>query len=123
MQTNIPAYCGNSPKMQLIVDFNLAFAKASTAEVLEYLHPDIHWEMIGDKLLEGHDAIAAFITKNANLQVKSWTITSVLSHGKLAACQGSMEIGRQTIHFADFYEFASHAAKAKIISIKTLAIG
>jgi hypothetical protein len=122
MKPTLPSYCGNSPKMQLIADFNLAFAAGDIQKVLSYMHDDIQWEMLGDQFITGHEAVAAFINEHANLQVVSWEVEDILSHGKLGSARGTVQLDKQIIHFADFYTFTSTSANAKIKEIKTLAI-
>ncbi|GHE31673.1 nuclear transport factor 2 family protein [Sphingobacterium griseoflavum] len=122
MKTSVPNYCGNSPKMQFIADFNLAYAASDIASALSFLHEDIQWEIIGEQMMHGHDAVRDFIEKNANLSVISFELQDVLSHGKLGSACGQLKLSNETIHFADFYEFSSHSAKATIKRIKTFAL-
>lgn len=121
-KTVLPDYCGNSPKIQRIADFNLAFASADVTKALSFLHEDVQWDMLGEQTIQGHQAVKDFIEENAKLSVLSWELQDVLSHGKLGSASGMVQLEQETIYFADFYEFASAAATAKIKKIKTLAI-
>ena len=53
------ANCGNSPKMEFIKQFNIAFAKGDVAFLTENVTEDIVWIMIGDQKIEGIKAFTA----------------------------------------------------------------
>ena len=40
--------CGNSPKMELLKEFNIAFAKGDVKFITESVTDDIVWNIIGD---------------------------------------------------------------------------
>lgn len=55
--------CGNSPKMEFIKQFNIAFAEGNAAFLTENVTDNIVWNIIGDKKIEGIDAFALELEK------------------------------------------------------------
>ncbi|WP_067151451.1 nuclear transport factor 2 family protein [Pseudotamlana agarivorans] len=109
--------CGNSPKMEFIKRFNIAFAKGDVAFLTENVTDDIVWNRIGDKKLEGIKAFIEELEKMQSVKVAELRIDQILSHGKEGAANGMMKMqnGKQYA-FSDFYVFQS----AKGEKIKTI---
>jgi ketosteroid isomerase-like protein len=71
--------CGNAPKKQFILDFNIAFANGDMVTVLDCLTNDITWEIVGKETVVGKDAVAQLLNdyyETANELV----IFNILSH-------------------------------------------
>lgn len=47
--------CGNSPKMEFLKDFNIAFAKGNLEIIADSVTDDIVWNIIGDRKIEGKE--------------------------------------------------------------------
>lgn len=117
--TNITVHadCGNSPKKQLLKDFNVAFAEINTEFLVASIHDDITWDIVGDKEIIGR---AAFI--EALAAMKEWVPTSlvihaVITHGNEGAVNGELRFANgETYGFADVYTFSN----AKGTSIKSI---
>ncbi|ALJ04858.1 DNA-binding protein [Pseudalgibacter alginicilyticus] len=100
--------CGNSPKMEFLKLFNIAFAKGDVAFLNENVTDDIVWNMIGDKKLEVIKAFTEELEKMQSVKASELILNQILSHGKEGAVNGvmTMENGKQYA-FSDFYLFQS----------------
>lgn len=111
MIINVPNSCNNSPKKALLVQFNIAFAKADLEEILSFLDDDCEMQMVygeeGKNLFKGKDAIREFLSPYAGSPMEEMHIHQVITHGKDAAVRGMMKSGGHLMNFADFIEFKS----------------
>lgn len=114
--------CGNSPKMEFIKQFNIAFAKANVAFLTKGVTDDIVWNIIGDKKIEGIEAFTEALENMQSAKASEMRIDQILSHGKEGAANGwmTMENGNQYA-FSDFYMF-ENAKGEKIKSITSYCI-
>ena len=102
--------CGNSPKMELLTQFNIAFVKADINFLTEHVTDDIEWNIMGDKHLIGKNQFIEHLENIKGKKVAELTIFQVLSHGKEGAANGLLKMpDGQQYSFADFYRF--HGAK------------
>ncbi|MBO6792348.1 MAG: nuclear transport factor 2 family protein [Balneolaceae bacterium] len=115
--------CGNSPKMEFLKAFNIAFAKGDVEFITQSVSDDIVWDIIGDKKIVGKERFTEELERMKNVQTSELIIHQVLSHGKEGAVNGIMKMldGRQYA-FSDFYRFTG-AKGAKIKSITSYVIG
>ncbi|MDO6518991.1 nuclear transport factor 2 family protein [Zobellia uliginosa] len=100
--------CGNSPKMEFLKQFNIAFAKGDIAFLIENVTDDIVWNIIGDKTIEGIEVFAEELEKIQSVKASELILDQILSHGKEGAANGwmTMENGMRYA-FSDFYLFQS----------------
>ena len=116
------ADCGNSPKMSLLKEFNIAFIEGDTETILNHVTEDISWELVGGWKLDGLEAFKAELEKMKDTKLAEATIDRVVTHGKEGAVNGILigENGKKYA-FADFYEFNS-AKASRIKSITSYMI-
>jgi ketosteroid isomerase-like protein len=106
MDVSIPDDCGNSTRRKFLADFNLAFAAGDTAFIMEHVSDDIHWEMVGDKTVEGKTAMTQEVKTMTRWKTVSFTLHSVITHGREAAANGELHFaGGQRVAFCDVYTF------------------
>ncbi len=114
--------CKNSPKMELIKKFNIAYAKSDIEFIIGSVTDDIVWDIVGESKIEGK---AKFTEELKNMQVckiNELTLDQILSHGKEGAVNGVMKLENgKTYAFADFYRF-SGAKDTKIQSLTSYVI-
>lgn len=116
--------CGNSPKMEFLKQFNIAFAECNIAFLTEHVTHDIVWNIIGDKKIEGIEAFREELEKIQSAKANELILNQILSHGKEGAANGlmTMENGNQYA-FSDFYMFQSaKGEKVKAITSYCLPI-
>lgn len=114
--------CGNSPKMEFIKKFNIAFAEGDVKFLTESVTDEIVWNMIGDKEIEGKAKFAELLEEMKAETASELTLLQILSHGKEGAANGiiKMKNGKK-IAFSDFYQFKNTKGE-KINSITSYAI-
>lgn len=114
--------CGNSPKMEFLKDFNIAFVKGNVEFIVESVTDDVIWNIIGDKKIDGKKAFAEKLEKMKSEKTTELRIDQILSHGKEGATNGIMKMQNgKKYAFSDFYKFKG-AKGAKIKSITSYVI-
>lgn len=121
MKITVPKDCDNAPRRRMIRDLNIAFAYADSKEMAEFFHPDIVWEMVGNKTLNGIAKVLAFLGTATFSKANALNLEVIITHGKFASAMGSMRFAKETIAFNDTYEFTS-AASSKLKKITSFAI-
>ena len=98
--------CGNSPKNIFLEKLTIAFAKGDAKFILGNVTDDIHWNIVGDRLVQGKDAFAEALKWMKNEQTVELTINHVTTHGKAGAVNGTTKLknGKRRA-FCDVYEF------------------
>ena len=115
--------CGNSPKMEFLKEFNIAFAKGNVEFIIESVTDEIVWNIIGDRKIEGKEKFAEELEKMNSEKATELIIDQILSHGKEGATNGIMKMQNgKKYAFSDFYKFKG-AKGAKIKSITSYVIG
>lgn len=114
--------CGNAPKKQYVLDFNVAFAENDIPAILEMLDENAEWDMIGNKKMSGRGAIKKELESMGTEQAKELNIRNILSHGKLCSANGEVTYSQGKIAFCNVYTFSSHSKNAKIVKIESYAI-
>jgi len=114
--------CGNSPKMEFLKEFNIAFAKGNIEYITESVADEINWNIIGDRKIEGKENFRKELEKMKSEKATELIIDQILSHGKEGAVNGiiKMQNGKKYA-FSDFYKF-QRAKGATIKSITSYVI-
>lgn len=114
--------CGNSPKMEFLKEFNIAFAKGDVEFVTESVTDEIIWNIIGDREIEGKERFVEELERMKSEKASELIIDQILSHGKEGAANGivKMQNGKKYA-FSDFYVF-NGAKGEKIKSITSYVI-
>jgi len=114
--------CGNSPKMEFIKEFNIAFANGNFEFITESVTDEIEWNIIGDKIIEGKEKFIKELEKMKSRKTAELIIDQILSHGKEAASNGIMKMqDGKRYAFSDFYKFQG-AKGTQIKSIHSYVI-
>ena len=106
-KVTIQTSCANSPKREFLKDFNVAFGTGDAEFIIANVTDDIHWQILGDKIIDGIEDFQKNIQDMASTtKVNEITIDQVISHGKEGAVNGliTLKNGEQYA-FADFYLF------------------
>ncbi len=114
--------CGNSPKMEFLKQFNIAFAEGNVTFLMENVTDDIVWNIIGERKIVGIEAFTEKLEKMKSVKTTELKLDQILSHGKEGAANGvmAMENGKQYA-FSDFYVFQS-AKGEKVKAITSYCI-
>lgn len=122
MRTIVPADCGNSPRMALVLKLTQAFASYNLELIAPYLSEDLVWTLVGNEPISGKEKFLAELRKMADNKAAELRIHQVLSHGKTAAIHGEMLMDDgKSYGFADFYEFSS-AGSEKVKAITSYVV-
>ncbi|MEH6657071.1 nuclear transport factor 2 family protein [Leeuwenhoekiella marinoflava] len=98
--------CGNSPKMEFLKEFNIAFARGNVEFITESVTDNIVWNIIGDKTIEGKEKFTEELEKMKSNKVGELVLEQILSHGKEGASNGIMKMqDGKKYAFSDFYKF------------------
>lgn len=115
-------HCGNSPKMEFLKQFNVAFAKGNIKFLIESVTDDIVWNIIGDRKIEGKESFTEELKNMESVKASELVIDQVLSHGKEGAANGIMKmVDGKKYAFSDFYLFQGVKGK-KIKAITSYCI-
>lgn len=98
--------CGNSPKNLLLQKMTIALAEGDIDYILGIVAEDIHWQIIGDKTIQGKASYAEALVEMKKNEVEKLTILHAFSHGKVGVVNGRkiMSDG-SVIAFCDVYEY------------------
>lgn len=106
--------CGNSPKMEFLKEFNIAFAKGDTDYLFSSVTDDVCWEMVGKRKIQGKEEFVKTLETMSDHEALELKFDKILSHGKHGAVHGIMKMtDGSSFAFADFYEFSN--AKGSLI--------
>jgi len=99
--------CGNSPKNKFVEQLTIAFAKGDAKFILGNVTDDIHWNIVGHKLIQGKDDLAEALKRTKNDKAVELMIHHVATHGKAGAADGTTKLkSGKTRAFCDVYEFS-----------------
>lgn len=114
--------CGNSPKMEFLKEFNIAFAEGNVKFLTESVTDEIIWNIIGDREIEGSENFAKELEKMKEQKTTELILDQILSHGKEGAANGIIKIQNgKKYAFSDFYTFNNTKGK-KLKSITSYLI-
>ncbi|HLU51685.1 MAG TPA: hypothetical protein VKZ42_05925 [Flavobacteriaceae bacterium] len=115
--------CGNSPKMEFLKEFNIAFANGDVEFISESVTDDVVWNIIGDKKIEGKEKFTEELNRMKSEKVSELILQHILSHGKEGAANGIIKMSDgKKYAFSDFYVFRG-AKGTKIKSLTSYVIG
>lgn len=117
MEITKPTDCGNSPRTVIVGDFAAAWAAGETAETQSWLTEDARWTRAETASEPGETERVP-----PPIEPQRAEITSIITHGRLAACDGHLERDGQRVHFCHMFRFASTAKTARIAEIRTYLI-
>ena len=108
MKIVIEPDCGNSPKMAFIKQFNIAFATADAAFLLESVTDDFVWHITAQQTIEGKSSFHAALEEMLEVKLAEFVVENILTHGKKGAASGTIKHANGARYaFSDFYEFSS----------------
>lgn len=114
--------CGNSPKMEFLKEFNIAFAEGNVKFLTESVTDEIIWNIIGDRKIEGSVNFAKELEKMKEQKATELILDQILSHGKEGAANGIIKFQNgKKYAFSDFYTFNNTKGK-KLKSITSYLI-
>ncbi|HIY65035.1 MAG TPA: hypothetical protein H9830_02000 [Candidatus Agrococcus pullicola] len=119
MKITLPSDCGNAPRIGIVSDFVVSWAKNDEDAVATWLSDSTSWSEVGGDTYQGSDIAESLRPVFTPEHVE---VLSVVTHGRLAACDGYFEADGVRVHFSHMFRFASTAKTARIADIRTYAI-
>ncbi|HLS15278.1 MAG TPA: hypothetical protein VK095_12280 [Beutenbergiaceae bacterium] len=119
MEIKLPADCGNAPRIVIMGDFAVNWARSDTEAISEWLATDATWTLIGG---DRHSGPAAAREIGPPFSPDRVEIISITTHGRLASCDGYLEAGQRRIDFSHAIRFASTSKTAKIAELRSYCI-
>jgi len=119
MKTVLPTDCGNAPRTTIVGEFITNWAKCDTDAMTAWLTDDVDWTIVGHETVSGEgvaDRVCLDVT-SSYLEV-----TSIITHGRLASCDGLLESESGQIFFSHVFRFASTSKAAKIKEARTYLV-
>lgn len=113
MEAEVMVHCGNSPKMERVIDLTTALAEKDVESVKSYVREDFVWKTIGSEEVISFEDLSQKLP--ARPTVLKMTIQNALSHGKGAMCEGTLSFeDEDTIFFCNVVQFVNTAKDALI---------
>lgn len=105
--------------MVIVGEFVVNWAKHDTEALAEWLTDDAQWTIVGK---ESHTGGAAAADASPSIRPDRLLVLTVVTHGRLASCDGYLESGATRIDFSHVFRFAGATKTAKIAEIRTYSI-
>lgn len=119
MEIELPSDCGNAPRIGIVSDFIVHWAAGDTEAVSAWLADDVRWTLVGNSVHDGpeaaREACPLFLPERVEL-------ISVITHGRLASCDGYLVAGAKRMDFSHAIRFSSTAKTAKIAELRSYLI-
>lgn len=119
MQIILPTDCGNAPRINIVGEFIVNWAKANTKVLSEWLTEEASWTIIGQGT---HDGPQAAQHTSPPFTPERLEVAAIITHGRLASCDGYLETGDRRIHFNHSIRFAGAVKTSKIVQIRSYCI-
>lgn len=111
-----------SERAELLKKFNKAFATSDIEYILNQFSDNIRWEMIGEFVLEGKEAVRDSLEEMVCEEHHELTIDHIITHGREAAVDGIIKTADgKTIAFCDMYRFSGFK-NAKITLLRSYTL-
>ncbi|WP_120005098.1 nuclear transport factor 2 family protein [Nesterenkonia muleiensis] len=111
METHFPTDCGHAPRIGIVGHFITNWAKGNIDAVAEQLTDDATWTVAGEETYSGTSEMDRVFPRTAP---ELLSVTSIITHGRLASCDGFLKNGSARMHFSHVFRFASTSKAAKI---------
>lgn len=119
MRTSLPSDCGNSPRTTLVSEVVTHWARREVEALASFLAADVEWTLVGRTVASG--AVAAERACPAVVP-DALEVTSIITHGRLASCDGHLVSGAGRTAFSHVLRFASTARTAPVKEIRTYLV-
>lgn len=113
METEVMVHCGNSPKMERVIELTLALASKDAKSVMAYVREDFVWKTVGEEDVISFENLTQELAKRPT--VKKINVENALSHGNGAMCEGILffENG-DVLYFCNVIKFVNTAKDALV---------
>lgn len=118
-EIKLPTDCGNAPRIGIVGDLAVNWAMGDEDAVSEWLTEEAIWTLVGGGTYNG---LTAAGRTGPPFEPERVEIISVITHGRLASCDGYLEAGGRRLDFSHALRFASTSKTAKIAELRSYCI-
>lgn len=111
-----PADCGNAPRIAIVGEFVTNCAKSDAEAMTAWLADDVTWTVAG------REAASAAVPADFGCPGSTpnyLEVNTIITHGRLASCDGFVDSESVRMHFSHVFKFASTSKAAKIREART----
>jgi len=95
---------------EIVEKVNASFMEGNSEEFLSFCSEDIKWTMIGEKHVEGKQAIRDWMKEMEGMEPPKFTVTNLIAEGETVVCAGDMTMndkdGKAVPYgYCDIYHF------------------
>lgn len=119
MKVTTPSDCGNAPRLQIVADLAQHWAAGDTDALEPWLAEDAQWTVIGSDPVVGRAAAAQ---QRPPVEPQRLDLVSVITHGRLASCDGTLDDGQRRFAFSHALRFTGATKTAKVAEVRTYLI-
>ncbi|PWH07439.1 hypothetical protein DEO23_02035 [Brachybacterium endophyticum] len=119
MDITLPDGCGNAPRIGIVADIVGNWARSDRAALEDWLGEDATWTLVGAGTRRGRGAAAQVAPPFSPERME---LTSIITHGRLASCDGFLEAGGERLCFSHALRFAGAAKTARIADVRSYCI-
>lgn len=119
LEIKLPIDCGNAPRIRIVGEFTVSWAKTDTDVVSEWLADDARWTFVGGDTHVGPKAAEELQPRFSPERLE---IISIITHGRLASCDGFLEAAGRRLNFSHSIRFASTSKTARIAELRSYCI-
>lgn len=116
MKTVLPTDCGNAPRIAIVGEFVTNWAKRDAEAMAASLTDDVDWTVAGREAASD-EAAADFACPSSTSDYLE--VNTIITHGRLASCDGFVDSESGRVHFSHVFRFASTSKAAKIKEART----
>ena len=115
--------CGNAPKKRILKDFHIALAKRDFSFIEEQLSDAVVWNVIGDQVYQGKEAVLNELKQNSLADITELHIHNIITHGWIASANGTVYVEQgKRCEFCYVYRFSSAGKNAKLKEVTVYII-
>lgn len=119
MKIELPSDCGNAPRITIVSDFVVAWASGDIAAMSPWLADGVSWSMIGAGSHHGPDAAREVVPTITPDRI---VIASVITHGRLASCDGFFEDATTRVDFNHAFRFSNTTKTGRVAEVRSYLI-
>lgn len=119
MDITLPTDCGNAPRIGIVGEFAVSWATGDAEAVDDWLTDDASWTLIGEDVRTGSDAARTF---HPPFSASRLVVLSIITHGRLASCDGYLDAGSRRLNFSHAFRFASTSKAAKVAELRSYCV-
>lgn len=116
MRIVLPTDCGNAPRIAIVGEFVTNWAKRDAEAMTAWLTDDVTWTVAGRGAAS--DVVPAGFACPGSMP-NYLEVNTIITHGRLASCDGFVDCESVRMHFSHVFKFASTSKAAKIREVRT----